>query len=172
MYSYDSTKSKRYYQDARYVLVLWLHMSSHLDNNNYCNLATVTGDGLPWNTPLFFVYKDDRIFWWSPIEAIHSKNIAQNGKAFITVYDSHTPVGKGDGACLYLQCTASELEDVNIDEVIALFNAKIPTDDFQLSRANTTGSAPTRLYQAAIQKRWLNYDGEQDGYHIDIRKES
>jgi hypothetical protein len=147
-------------------------MSTHLDGNLYCNVATVSADGYPWNTPLFFVHQTNVLYWWSPLKATHSQNILDNGKASITVYDSRTPVGKGGGACLYLDCKAELVGDDEAAMVIQLFNDKVGVKVFYLSVANTTGDAPTRLFKATIGKSWVNADTEEDGYFIDVRKEA
>lgn len=33
-----------------------------LHNNAYANLATVSPDGQPWNTPVFFAYADGAVY--------------------------------------------------------------------------------------------------------------
>ena len=116
-------------------------MTSHLNDNLYCNLASVSNEGRPWNTPLFFVHKSNVLYWWSPFEAVHSKNIIDNSRAFITVYDSNTPIAKGDGVCLYLDCSAQLVESDELESVIKLFNEKVKLKDFFLSIDNTTGDA-------------------------------
>ena len=146
-------------------------MQEHLINNNYCNLATVSSDGNPWNTPLFFAHQHETIYWWSPLDAVHSLNIINNGNAFITIYDSTTPIGKGDGVCLYLECEAAMVDDENErNKAIKLFNNKVGDKDFYLNKGNTTGDSPTRLFKANILKSWLNAEGEKNGYFVDTRK--
>ncbi len=142
-----------------------------MKNNNYCNLATVSHDGKPWNTPLFFVNKDKIIYWWSPLNAVHSQNIINNGNAFITIYNSTTPVGKGDGVCLYMECKSVLVDDEDErNAAIKLFNNKVSDENFYLNEKNTTGDAPTRLFRANILQSWLNADGEENGYFVDFRK--
>lgn len=76
----------------------------------YTTLATVTPEGLPWNSPVARVYdKDLNFYWFSDKEGQHSKNVRHNGQVFIVVYDSTVPWGEGEG--VYFQADVVELSD-------------------------------------------------------------
>lgn len=146
-------------------------MEAKFAGNNWCNLATVCADGSPWNTPLFYVHDKHSLYWWSPLKAVHSQNILRDDRVFITIYDSHTPVGKGDGAGLYLCCKAKVVTSDEFNKVMALFNEKVKVPDFFLTERAVDGKAPTRLFQATIQQAWENKDGNENGYFVDERRE-
>ena len=81
----------------------------------YVTVATASSGGEPWNSPVYSAYDDHANFYWtsSPL-AQHSRNIDQNGRAFLAIYDSMVPAGKGEG--VYIEATAAALivpEEIN-----------------------------------------------------------
>jgi uncharacterized protein YhbP (UPF0306 family) len=131
----------------------------------YATISTIDKDGRPWAAPVWYVFDDSNIYWWSPIEAQHSKNIADNPAVYITVFDSTVP--EGDGFGLYMRAEAGLLADGALDSVIGLYNQS--TKIFKLSSGNCTGNAPTRIYKATVTQRWVNDGVEQDGFYVDKR---
>lgn len=140
---------------------------SILRESLYLNLATVCDDGSPWNTPLFYVYDGDKLYWWSPKNAKHSHNIVRDSRAFITVYDSGA--FEGDGLGVYLQGLAKEVDTNDIEAVLGIYRQKAHI--FKLTKDDCTGDAPTRLYQFAVQKAWRNGETEENGMYIDRRED-
>lgn len=61
--------------------------------NNFCTLATLTPNGEPWSTPLaYFNFSNDFTLYWASWKGNqHSKNIRNDGRGFITIFDS-TPL--------------------------------------------------------------------------------
>lgn len=50
----------------------------------YTTLATVTPEGLPWNSPVARVYDQElNFYWFSDKEGQHSRNVRHNGQVFI-----------------------------------------------------------------------------------------
>ena len=135
----------------------------------YCTLSTVCEDGTPWSTPVFFSYDGQKsIYWWSPIKAVHSKNIVRNQQVFITVFDSRVPEGEGQG--IYIKATAKILEEpVEIKKAIEIYNSRSKV--FKLSLQNSSGKAPTRIFVAKPDEIWANVDNEENGYFIDTREQ-
>jgi hypothetical protein len=79
-----------------------------LEKIRYINLATVSEDGSPWNTPVSASHdKELNFLWGSSPDNVHSKNIRRDGRVFVTVYDSTVPEGTGEG--LYLVGLAEEI---------------------------------------------------------------
>jgi uncharacterized protein YhbP (UPF0306 family) len=116
--------------------------------------------------PVWYVYDGDlNIYWWSPVEAQHSRNISTNTNVYITVFDSTLPEGEGKG--LYLRAEAKEIEDDKLDSVIELYNET--TEIFKLDRENCTNNAPTRLYRAITREGWTNDGLTKDGFYVDQR---
>jgi len=138
-----------------------------ISQNLYCNVATVTLDGMPWNTPLFYVYHQNKIYWWSPLKAQHSQNIIHRTEIFITIFNSQLTEGKGKG--IYIRASAKALENnVQIRDAIKIYNARSTV--FKLSMNNSSGKAPTRIFVAQLGEKWTNVDGEDRGYFIDTRE--
>src|ERR671933_588985 len=76
----------------------------------YIAIATASKDGTPWNSPVYSAFDENyNIYWASDQNGQHSKNIAENDKIFIVIYDSTVPEGTGEG--VYIQAKAYKLED-------------------------------------------------------------
>lgn len=151
---------------VNYTLFMNHSTQALLYSNTYANLATVSPDGQPWNTPVFFAYADGAVYWWSPIAAQHSQNIEHNHRVFMTIYNSTAPEGHGVG--LYCRGVAHQLADSELTEAIAIYNSK--AQQFQLTPTDCTGVAPTRLYTMPITEAWTNSEDSINGYYIDTRK--
>jgi uncharacterized protein YhbP (UPF0306 family) len=139
-----------------------------LSSSEFCNIATVCQDGSPWNTPVFFVAdKEQNLYWWSSLQAVHSKNILRDRRVYITVLDPKAT--QKDGLAVYLKGAARALDQpTEIKKAISLYNTRSIfvklTDDI------STGKAPTRIFQAKPESIWLNAAREEDGYYTDVRK--
>src|SRR5689334_16378340 len=80
-----------------------------LDRIEHATIATVSSEGDPWNTPVFFARKGRTFFWISRADAQHSINILENRRAFIVIYDSSRE--DTSGAAIYLDTDAQELNE-------------------------------------------------------------
>lgn len=81
-----------------------------ISNILYITIATSSKDGTPWNSPVYSAFDEGyNFFWASDQKGQHSKNIAENNKVFIVIYDSTVPEGTGEG--VYLQAKAYMLTD-------------------------------------------------------------
>ncbi|HMS31799.1 MAG TPA: pyridoxamine 5'-phosphate oxidase family protein [Candidatus Saccharibacteria bacterium] len=142
-----------------------------LERNLYLNLSTVSKNGQPWGSPLFFVYDpiSKFIYWWSPKNSEHSKNLKLNKRCFITIFDSQDREGEGFG--LYFAAQAQEIDSAQgIEQGIKLYNQKAKT--FKLSLSDCCSDFPTRLYKAKIIDSWINSDNyDQNGKFYDDRKQ-
>ncbi len=136
-----------------------------MDSVRYATISTVDKNNNPWAAPVWYVYDDETIYWWSPMESQHSKNIEQNSNVYITIFDSSAP--EGDGLGVYISAVASEVESDSLDKVIDLYNTS--TKIFKLNTENTSGDAPTRLYKAVIKSSWINSSSEKNGAYSDTR---
>ena len=117
----------------------------------YATLATVTSDGLPWNSPVRFVHDEElNVYWFSNKDSQHSRNVRHNGHVFIVIYDSTVTEGHGKG--LYLQATAEELQDTS--EVWAA--RMLIEEPLRRTAADFQGEAVRRAYKATVRKAWIN----------------
>src|SRR5688500_17929969 len=80
-----------------------------LERIEHATVATVSADGMPWNTPVFFARRGLSLYWSSRRDAQHSLNIEHNGRGFIVVFDS----GRQDasGAGVYIEAAVHQLTD-------------------------------------------------------------
>jgi general stress protein 26 len=126
-----------------------------LNHIPYITIASVTPEGLPWNSPVYAVHDNEyRFFWNSSKESQHSKNIVANKKIFIVVYDSTVKEGEGSG--VYIEAEAKELEagDELAHGLEIFYTAKnkpiAPQENF------LGEDSPRRFYQAVPKKVWIN----------------
>jgi len=139
-----------------------------LETIRYATVSTVDENGQPWAAPVWYVYDDKNIYWWSPVDSQHSLNIANNPSIYITIFDSTLPEGKGLG--LYMRANAQVVSGTGkIEQICDLYNQS--TDVFKLSLENTSENAPTRLYIAEVTKTWVNSDSEVNAEYVDTREE-
>src|SRR5260370_537682 len=81
----------------------------------YITIATASKNGTPWNSPVYSAFDDKyNFFWASDQNGQHSKNIAENNKVFLVIYDSTVPEATGEG--VYIQAKAYKLEKSKIKE--------------------------------------------------------
>lgn len=125
----------------------------------YATVATCDSKNNPWNTPLFFAYDQDlNMYWSSHPDSVHSKNISENGKVFIAVYNSKA--GEGEGVGLYIQAKASVLtEDAEIKQALDLLGERRGKPFLHVEKF--MGDGPQRIYKAEPLKLWTN-DADQD----------
>lgn len=139
-----------------------------LNSNLYMNVATVNTAGQPWNTPVFFAHRGKNLYWFSSQESVHSTNIANNPKVFITIYDSTVEEGNGEG--LYLLASAAmQIDQDELREGIEVYNKK--AQKFKISEDFVSENAPNKLYCAQIERAWINDSGNLSGDYIDVRTE-
>lgn len=136
---------------------------------HYITLATVTPDGIPWSTPVFSAFDTQYNFYWrSAKNAVHSLNINANGKVFISICDTTTPWGIGNG--VYIQANASELVDKNdIQHALTILDKRSPKTSGIV--AAFMNDSQRRIYKAVPKKVWINIDEGINGHFIDKRLE-
>lgn len=134
---------------------LKIRVKEIIDTTLYGNIATVSSDSKPWNTPVYLVHDNAYCFYWSSwVDAEHSKNIRDNTNIFITIYDSTRVRGNNHQRGVYVQAVAIELQDLDeILEALKYFkgigNKELDAADFQKDKVK-------RLYRAIPKKIWLN----------------
>ena len=132
----------------------------------YVTIASVTEDGLPWNSAVFSAFDSNYNFYWGTHkDSQKAKNIRANKNVFLVIYDSTVPSGTGEG--VYMQAVAYELNNMTeIKEAYKLLKTR-HTAPFWEFKAIKNG--PIRLYKASPIKSWMNDGGEKNGHYIDIR---
>ncbi|MEK9176225.1 MAG: pyridoxamine 5'-phosphate oxidase family protein [Patescibacteria group bacterium] len=140
----------------------------------YITIATVSEDGQPWNSPVYSAFDENYNFYWNSWkENQHSKNIAENGKVFIVIYDSTLPEGSGANIGVYIQAKAYALTDEKEIERARKLLAERKTKKSSKVRSarEFMGDYPRRVYKAVPEKVWMNDVGEVKGNYVDKRVE-
>lgn len=135
----------------------------------YMSIATCDENAQPWNTPLFTAYDNKYSFYWVSDKAnVHSRNIKQNGKAFVTIYDSTQKIEEVTG--VYMKGKACEVSNpIEMLNALKLLLARY--DGMPKDIKHFQGMLPRRIYKFVPEKIWLNLDSEKDGEYVDTRIE-
>lgn len=135
----------------------------------YINIASITPDGKPWNTPVYTSFDNNLNFYWlSWKKNQHSVNVRSNKNVFITIYDSTVPAGTGVG--LYFSGKAKEL--VNPVEMIIGITEMYKRSKHKVRAVREFLSHfPRRVYRFSPEKAWINGDSDIKENFIDIREE-
>lgn len=135
----------------------------------YMNIASITPEGNPWNSPVYVSFdKELNFFWVSWHKNQHSINIRNNPHVFVTLYDSTVPAGTGVG--VYMEGNAHEIS--NLTEAIHALKThygrekRKPRDVVEFMK-----KFPRRAYKFMPKKVWVNVDGEVNGNFVDKRVE-
>jgi uncharacterized protein YhbP (UPF0306 family) len=81
-----------------------------ISQNNYMTLATSDKNGTPWSAPLYYAFDDKyNFFFISANDALHINHININAHVAISIFDSHAPVGEGDGVQIEALATSASL---------------------------------------------------------------
>lgn len=131
----------------------------------YITLATVSSDGLPWNTPVYAAFDEAyQFFWVSASQVHHSQNIKATHRVAIVVYDSTAPAGTGKG--VYIQATADELTD---EQEIIHALAALEQRGWKKPLEEVMGASIHRVYKAVPEQVWINTVERLNGQSFDTR---
>ncbi len=121
-----------------------------LKDLKYATLATVTPDGKPWNSPVAHELDTDlNIYWLSDKKGQHSKNVADNGRVFIVIYDSTDLKAEG----VYIEAGVKQVTDpAEILKVRRLTKGS----HFEQSPDTFLGDSIRYMYKAVPVKIWMN----------------
>lgn len=148
---------------------LYLSAAKVIKNILYINIASITPEGKPWNTPVYYAFDKQLNFYWLSWKLNqHSINIRNNSSVFVTIYDSTVPAGTGFG--VYLEGKAIELSNpkdifLGLKEVYKREKRK-PRDVIQFLK-----KFPRRAYKFIPEKVWVNGEDAIEGNYIDTRTE-
>jgi hypothetical protein len=94
-----------------------------IDTSLYLVLATADGTGRPWNSPVYFAHDGyAEFFWVSAPEAAHSRNIAARPQVGIVIFDSHAPIGTGQG--VYISAVAEQVGGNDLTRGMEIFSRR------------------------------------------------
>jgi nitroimidazol reductase NimA-like FMN-containing flavoprotein (pyridoxamine 5'-phosphate oxidase superfamily) len=137
-----------------------------LDRVKHACIATVSAEGDPWNTPVFFARYGRSFYWTSRADARHSINVGRNAQVFLVIFDSSRE--DASGAAVYIEATVTELREP--DAVARALDA-IYRRRQQSTPPASHFSEPSmhRVYQASIRRAWTNVLHDTDDYPWDER---
>ena len=137
----------------------------------YITIASVSKEGLPWNTPVYSAFDSSyNFFWASDKNGQHSQNVRNNPNVFLVIYTPTAPEGTGKG--VYVKAKAVELTDeAEIKRGIALLYSRKGQDPAKRKPDEFLGEYPRRIYKAVPEKFWINGKGDVNGNYIDTRAE-
>jgi nitroimidazol reductase NimA-like FMN-containing flavoprotein (pyridoxamine 5'-phosphate oxidase superfamily) len=134
-----------------------------IDANLYLVLATADGTGRPWSSPVYFAHHGYAEFLWVSVpEAEHSRNIAARPQVGIVIFDSHAPIGTGQG--VYISATAEQVGSDNLARGIETFSQRsIGHGGATWTVKDVQAETGLRLYRAVAESySVLAKDGQPD----------
>ena len=121
-----------------------------LDRIEHATIATVSADGRPWNTPVYFARDRDFLYWSSRRDAEHSTNIRHNGLAFVVIFDSSRDDASGAG--VDIEATAIELANHRHLHALAVERHHFGDDASAILGGGVEGADITQAYHAHMQR--------------------
>ena len=140
-----------------------LTVQAIIDANLYLVLATADGTGRPWSSPVYFAHDEyAEFFWVSAPEAAHSRNIAARPQVSIVIFDSHAPIGSGQG--VYISGTAEQVGSDDLTRGIETFSRRsIAHGGATWTVMDVQANSGLRLYRASAESySILAKDGQPD----------
>ncbi len=134
-----------------------------IEASRYLVLATADAAGRPWSSPVYFAHVGHAEFFWvSSPDVTHSVNIAVRPEVGIVVFDTHAPIGAGQG--VYLSAVAELLQDGETDRGIEAFSRRsVAHGGREWTSQDVRPGAGLRLYRAIAESHWiLAKDGRPD----------
>jgi nitroimidazol reductase NimA-like FMN-containing flavoprotein (pyridoxamine 5'-phosphate oxidase superfamily) len=134
-----------------------------IDASLYLVLATADGTGRPWSSPVYFAHDGYAEFLWvSAPEAEHSRNIAARPQVGIVIFDSHAPIGTGQG--VYISATAEQAGSDDLTRGIETFSRRsLAHGGAGWTVKNVQAESGLRLYRAVADSySILAKDGQPD----------
>lgn len=132
-----------------------------LAHNSYMTLATADADGVPWASPVWFAARElDLFVWASKPGARHSRNIAENPRVSLVIFDSSRP--PGGGSALYVAADAELVDDRSFEDALAIYNARSRERGLsEWGLAELTAPARHRLYRATAREAFVLDDHDE-----------
>lgn len=137
-------------------------------------LATVSSDGQPWSTPVFYALDDDwNFYWYSRKDTRHSQNIKENNKVSVSIFATS---GEDEGVGIYVEGIAKELEEHELESATDIYAKKAAANDeerMQLTiKEDFLADAPVRMYKLTSAKIYISEEATKwNGKWIDTKKE-
>lgn len=136
---------------------LAVHARELLEANRYLTLGTVSPEGQPWTSPVYFSWTAEagmwQFFWVSSADARHSLHLLDRPAVSISVFDSTVPAYHG--RAVYAVGEAREVPLTDLDEALTHYPGPPSRGGATLTRDDVTGDEPWRFYQAGASELWV-----------------
>src|SRR3989344_3336518 len=135
----------------------------------YITIATSDKNNSPWNSPVYSAFdKNYNFYWASWKENQHSKNIKENEKVFVVIYDSTVTEGTGFG--VYMRGRARQLETKDAVEIVKSLKLLYSRKSKKPRKPEEfLGLLPRRIYKFVPEQIWVNSGGDVKGNFVDSR---
>jgi Pyridoxamine 5'-phosphate oxidase len=140
-----------------------------IDASLYLVLATADETGRPWSTPVYFAHERYQEFYWvSAPDTTHSVNIEGRPEVGIVIFDSHAPIGTGQG--VYISATAAQATGDDLRRGIETFSGRaVGHGGVPWTVEDVEPATGMRLYRATAQTySMLAKDGRPD-HRVPVR---
>ena len=129
--------------------------------NSYMTVATASADGAPWASPVWFGSRALEIFVWaSSPHARHSRNIAENPRVSLVVFDSTQ--APGAGSALYIDADAELASGASFEDALQLYNARSRERGLaQWDSTRLSEPAKHRLHRAVVRDVFVLDDHDE-----------
>jgi nitroimidazol reductase NimA-like FMN-containing flavoprotein (pyridoxamine 5'-phosphate oxidase superfamily) len=137
-------------------------------------LATVSPEGQPWSTPVFFAYDASyNFYWYSRNDTRHSENIAKHKQVSAVVFGVNN---QDEGYGVYLEGVAGEVAEEELGKVMEVYAAKAGTNEEEkrqlMTKEDFLGESPIRMYAITPKKMYVSNESiKWNGKWIDSRSE-
>ena len=130
------------------------HAEDLLATNRYLTLGTVTPEGRPWTSPVYFAAAGLTDYYWcSAADSRHSVNLARNDAVSLVVFDS--TVAPYTGRALYAEGSGAVLDGADLERGLAVYPGPASREATVLGLADVTGDSPWRLWRAVATSVWV-----------------
>ncbi len=135
----------------------------------YITIATCDKNSQPWNSPLYSAFdKNYNFYWASWKENQHSKNIAENEKVFVVIYDSTVPESTGFG--VYMKGKAHQLAKKDAIEIVKALKLLYSRKNKKPRKLEEfMGMLPRRIYKFVPEQVWVNSESHINGNFVDTK---
>lgn len=131
-------------------------------DNVYLTLATTDADRVPWASPVWFAARGlEEFVWGSKPGARHSRNLTENPRVALVIFDSsRTP---GAGSALYVQADAEQVVDAELfAELLAVYSERSVARGIEpWDAADLHEPSRHRLYRAVTREAFVLDDHDE-----------
>ena len=130
------------------------HAEDLLASNRYLTLGTVTPDGRPWTSPVYFAADGLTSYYWcSTTDSTHSVNLAGNDAVSLVVFDS--TVAPYTGRAVYASGVAAPVTEAELDHALTVYPGPEARGGSSLGRDDVGGDSPWRVWRAVATAVWV-----------------